>query len=651
VRWFCTHKLAWNASNPFPHRLFRWRGRCGSELLALMTAPIGTDGDPLAMERQRILWQQVSGCEETLWLPGVGDHGGGPTAAMLEQLALWQHQPAAAPQRHGTLRAHLARLEPLAASLPVWRDELYLELHRGCATSRPDQKRHNRSLERLLREAEVALALRRPLTDAPPPDWRPLLFQQFHDILPGTSVPEVFDQAGPQWRRARRQARRQRDAALGAGRQRRERQPWRVMQLQPLPAAARTVRLPGGAWSLRESGQPLPAQPAPGGGVWLQLPGIAGIDDLLLERAACGEEYGGAATAAAVRHPVHLRRLEDAAGPRWRLGNGLVAAVIGPAGVEQVDADDPAHPLLTAPLAWRRWGDRGEYWDAWDIAADYRDHPLGWSWDGMPRWVERGPLCSRFVWRGHCGASPVRLDGRLLAGSPALELTLRVEWRQLHELLRLEIPLAGPAARWASDTPGGVIERPARPVNAREEARWEVPAVSWIASVRDDGGLAVLLDGPQGVSGSAAELGVSLLRAPTWPDPGADNGLQRLRLALMPTPAGWRQAAVPDQARRLREPLWCRPVEDPPFGWQALPPLPPDLQLVDLHRAEDGSDALILVVQNLGPCRRRLDLPAPWRRLERLRRLDQPEPAPASADPLLLLPWQMGIWRWRPPQG
>ena len=90
VHWFCTHKLAWNSTNPFPHRLFRWRSRCGSEVLALMTAPIGTDGDPVAMETYRLAWQQATGVAEALWLPGVGDHGGGPTAEMLEQLELWQ---------------------------------------------------------------------------------------------------------------------------------------------------------------------------------------------------------------------------------------------------------------------------------------------------------------------------------------------------------------------------------------------------------------------------------------------------------------------------------------------------------------------------------------------------------------------------------
>lgn len=638
VRWFCTHKLFWNASNPFPHRLFRWRSRCGAEVLALMTAPIGTDGDPVAMERYRLAWQAASGVEAALWLPGVGDHGGGPTAEMLEQLRLWQQQPEAAPQRHGSLRAYLAELEPLAPRLPVWRDELYLELHRGCATSRPDQKRHNRTLERLLREADLAGAL---AGDAPEPaDWGPLLFQQFHDILPGTSIPEVFEQAEPQWRSARRRACRQRDRALhawlGGG------PDWWVAQLQPLPARARTLRVPPGAWS--HGGINLPAQAARGGGQWVQLPALAGVEARPLGRTPALAPPGSssAENAAALEAPVWVEG--------WRCGNGLVSFALGPGGLEQL-WDGASRPQLAAPLAWRRYADRGEFWDAWDIAASYREHPLEWTWQGEPTWLERGPLCTRFVWRGHCGASAVRLEGRLLANTPWLELILSVDWRQRHELLRLEIPLAAPAERWAADTSGGVLERPAQAVTAREQARWEVPAISWLASVAAGGGLAVLLDGPQGVSASPEQLGVSLLRAPTWPDPGADNGQQRLRLALLPCSSGWSPAQVPQQAVAFREPLWLRPAvaQGRPERRQALPPLGEGLLLLGCRPSGEGG-AVVLTVQNCSAARRRLELGSAWQLLERLDGLDQPllpSQAPGG-DPWLLAPWALGFWRIGP---
>ena len=643
VRWFCTHKLFWNATNPFPHRLFRWRARCGAEVLALMHAPIGTDGDPLAMERQRLAWQAATGLAETLWLPGVGDHGGGPTAEMLEQLELWQQQPDAARQHHGSLRSHLAALERHAPQLPVWRDELYLELHRGCATTRPDQKRHNRSLERLLREADLASALLAPRPGAA--DWRPLLFQQFHDILPGTSVPEVFEQAEAPWRQARRQARRQRDQALAgwlaaadagaspvpvrpvAG------TPWWAVQLQPLQPRRRTLRLPPGAW--RAAGHSLPQQPAAAGGCWVQLPPLAGVQALGLERGGDGLTPAAPGGPAAIEQPLWCRGR--------RAGNGLISLELGPQGVQQL-WDGQGQPQLAAPLQWCRYADRGEFWDAWDLATDYRRHPLPWTWQGEPHWLEQGPLCVSFVWRGAVGASPVRLIGRLLAGQPWLELCLSVDWRQRHELLRLELPLAQPAQRWASDTSGGVIERPALALTAREQARWEAAAISWSAACGSRGALALLLDGPQGVSAQPDRLGVSLLRGATWPDPAADHGWQRQRLALLPCAEGWRQAAVPDQATAFREPLWLRPAAGASSGPgpSALPPLPAGVQLLGLRPLADGAVALAVV--NLTPCRQRLNLGATWRLSGRLDGLDQPQPA-AQPGPPLLAPWALGFWR------
>jgi alpha-mannosidase len=684
VRWFCTNKLAWNASHPFPHRLFRWRGRCGAEVLALMTAPIGTDGDPEAMERHRLDWRRTTGLEQALWLPGVGDHGGGPTAEMLEQLALWQGRAGAAPQRHGTLRHYLAGLEPLAARLPVWRDELYLELHRGCATSRPDQKRHNRTLERLLREADLARALAPTSAASPLPalPWRDLLFQQFHDILPGTSIPEVFEQAEPQWRRARRQTRQERDHALRAWLGAVPQAPdpaggtaWWLAQLQPLPSAPLTLRLPPGRWLLQRGGvlEALPQQPATAGGTWVQTPGPAGLGGLALRRQVGRQAAADPAASASpppsaapppVPAPVQVRP-DPGRGPGcWRLANGLLAVDLGPAGVEQI-RDAAGEPQLSGPLAWCRYRDRGEFWDAWDLAADYRDHPLPWRWSGEHEWLERGPLSAAFRWRGHCGDSPLRLDGRLRAGCPWLELTLSVHWHQRHELLRLEVPLAWPAVRWAADTSGGVLERPAEVCTERERSRWEVPAIGWMAAMGAPGsaaaggsaGLAVLLRGPQGVSAEPARLGVSLLRGPTWPDPSADNGWQRQTLALMPCREGWRQAGVPAEAIRLREPLWWSPapaIPAPPAAateepLPGLPPLEPDLQLIAL--APDPEPGVVrLSVQNLGPCRRRLDPGAAWRLLERLdglfgNALDGYESAGLAESVDRIDPWALAFWR------
>ena len=601
VRWFCTHKLAWNADNPFPHRLFRWRARGRSELHSLMLPPIGRRADPVEMLDEQRAWHQATGLEAALWIPGVGDHGGGPTEELLEQIELWEGQAAALPTRAGTVREFLAELEQGDQAWPVWRDELFLELHRGCATSRPDQKRHNRTLERLLREADAVSALLAIAgRDSGSSDWRPLLFQQFHDILPGTSIPEVFDQAEPVWRSARRQARQERDRRLARlPRPEDTAAVWSWWGLQPLAFWSPLVRLPAGSWST--DAVSLPQQNAAAGGTWVQLPRQHGICSVPLRR-----EPGLTSCAAEPRQAVVITSLGPGA---WRVGNGLIELDVSAAGLLAL-RDRDGRDQLSSSLQLERYRDRGEFWDAWDLAADYRSQPLGVLCTDSLEWLDQGPLVAHLVLRRQLGASCMRLDLRLKADTPWLELICGIDWRQTHELLRLELPLATPAVRIAADTSGGVIERPAAPMTAREQARWEVPVISWFASqsAAPGGGMAVLLDGPQGVDWSSDRLGISLLRGPTWPDPSADQGWHRQRLALMPFAGSWSDAGVSQAAIAFREPGWCADLPAEQRQW--FPSLPLPLTPVGLERHADGC---VLKLLNSGSARCRWTPGAGWR--------------------------------------
>ena len=601
VRWFCTHKLAWNADNPFPHRLFRWRARGRSELHSLMLPPIGRRADPVEMLDEQRAWHQATGLEAALWIPGVGDHGGGPTEELLEQIELWEDQAAALPTRAGTVREFLTELEQGDQAWPVWRDELFLELHRGCATSRPDQKRHNRTLERLLREADAVSALLAIAgRDSGSSDWRPLLFQQFHDILPGTSIPEVFDQAEPVWRSARRQARQERDRRLARlPRPEDAAAVWSWWGLQPLAFWSPLVRLPAGSWSTEAVS--LPQQNAAAGGTWVQLPRQHGICSVPLRR-----EPGLTSCAAEPRQAVVITSLGAGA---WRVGNGLIELDVSSAGLLAL-RDRDGRDQLSSSLQLERYRDRGEFWDAWDLAADYRSQPLGVLCTDSLEWLDQGPLVAHLVLRRQLGASCMRLDLRLKADTPWLELICGIDWRQTHELLRLELPLATPAVRIAADTSGGVIERPAAPMTAREQARWEVPVISWFASqsAAPGGGMAVLLDGPQGVDWSSDRLGISLLRGPTWPDPSADQGWHRQRLALMPFAGSWSDAGVSQAAIAFREPGWCADLPAEQRQW--FPSLPLPLTPVGLERHADGC---VLKLLNSGSARCRWTPGAGWR--------------------------------------
>ena len=624
VRWFCTHKLAWNAQVPFRHRLFRWRSRGGAELQALMLPPIGTDANPAAIEAEQKSFLAATGVDVALWTPGVGDHGGGPTAECLEQLALWDGHPQVTPRRASTVRAYLQHLEPLASSLPVWRDELYLDLHRGCSTTRPDQKRHNRSLERLLREADLSAALLslqlgRHASEAA--DWTTLLFQQFHDILPGTSIPEVFDQAEPLWRQSRRQASAKRDRQLlSLLRAPSNSAHWVWCGLQPLARWSPVLRLPRGEWS--SEAQQLPTQLGSSGGSWVQLPAQPGVAAVPLQRRSDSEVTENSLdSSVAVRNPVQVTSTPNGG---VRFSNGHLTAELGNGGLMQL-WDRSGVPQLSSPLALHRFQDQGEFWDAWDIASDYREHPLpvDWQLDSLEI-VETGPLVARALVRARVGGSAIRFDCQLRADCPWLELTYSVVWSQVHELLRVEVPLAEPAVRWAADTSGGVLERPARVHTPGEQMRWEVPVISWFASETKapGGGLAVLLDGPQGVDVAPNRMGVSLLRGPTWPDPSADQGLHRQRLALMPAPSGWSRTGIPQAAIAFREPGWCRPAAlEHAATW--IPPMPQELVPVAIEESKSaGSSASVagsITIRVLNPsARRQVWAPSGWsvRRLQ-----------------------------------
>ena len=155
-------------------------------------------------------------------------------------------------------------------------------------------------------------------------------------------------------------------------------------------------------------------QPAPGGGQWVQLEGIAGIGCVELRRQCGGgsrdsgpaqlpSSHSGSGDPLPLQHPVVLEPAPDLGPGRWRLGNGLVTAVVGPGGVEQL-LDRHGAAQLAAPLTWRRCSDRGEFWDAWDLAPADRRCPLPWLWQEAPKWIEAGPLCGRFRLRRHLGA-------------------------------------------------------------------------------------------------------------------------------------------------------------------------------------------------------------------------------------------------------
>ncbi|MEO0854914.1 MAG: alpha-mannosidase, partial [Cyanobacteria bacterium J06648_11] len=158
---FATQKLAWNDTNAFPHQWFWWQGLDGSKILAHCSSEIGQAIEPEAIASFMAKQENHHDLREGLWLYGVGDHGGGPTADMLDIGREWAQSDLFFTVNAATSERFfdIARKALDSEALPVWNDELFLELHRGVHTTKAEQKRQNREVEMLLRNTEILSAI------------------------------------------------------------------------------------------------------------------------------------------------------------------------------------------------------------------------------------------------------------------------------------------------------------------------------------------------------------------------------------------------------------------------------------------------------------------------------------------------------------
>ncbi|KAI7258265.1 putative alpha-mannosidase I, partial [Hortaea werneckii] len=209
VRYFMTTKLGWNDTNLFPYDLFHWVGIDGTALLSYMNHGVNENTLPKDIHEHWQSYREKAVHSEQMLLYGHGDGGGGVTREMLEYISrseLMVGQPAST---YSTAADFFAGIEQAKPELPVWQGDLYLELHRGTYTTHARNKRNNRKAEILYREAELwqTLAGSRLQTDrseevaqALHKGWKLILLNQFHDIIPGSSIPEVYQTSDKEYR-------------------------------------------------------------------------------------------------------------------------------------------------------------------------------------------------------------------------------------------------------------------------------------------------------------------------------------------------------------------------------------------------------------------------------------------------------------------
>lgn len=625
---FFTYKLNWNETNDFPHDLFVWEGIDGSRVVAHTFENPGTDynGD-LAPRDLHGTWRNFAGKRkhpESLFSFGWGDGGGGPSEKMLENYARLRVFPAMP-------RLKMARVDDFFLSLPEnglprWVGELYLELHRGTLTTQAKVKKLNREAEHRLLEAE-AFATLAALAGAPYPArrlerlWKTTLLNQFHDILPGSSISEVYKDAHRELSEAGVSAAETRDLALrelagggdpGPG--------TRVVvgnaALHPRPL---TAVLPVGAGVADADGGRVPTQPTAEGLLVhapdREVPGLGWTSLTLLEDAP-----EAAAPAPGVR--------AGAVGGGAFIENGLLRVEIGADGTLHRVHDREAGREVLDGRGNQLWAhaDKPANWDAWDVDQDYElegEEVLGVEDVGV---IEDGPLRAAVRVERRFRGSSISQTYKLLAGSRRLDVETRVGWHERQVLLRALFPVTVRSHEATFETMYGAVRRPTHRNTSWDGARFEVCAHRFADLSEPGYGVALLNDGKYGHSARDNVLGLSLLRGPLYPDPLADEGEHRFTYSLFPHPGDWTEAGVAREALALNSPLVPLPADagrapETPF----VQAEGVELALGSLKRAEDGRGFVLRLYEPHGARGRcRLRFASPVAAAERVNLLEEP---------------------------
>ncbi|MEJ0027121.1 MAG: alpha-mannosidase [Rhizomicrobium sp.] len=564
---FLTQKLSWNRFTVPPHHSFRWRGIDGSEVLTHFP-PSDTYNSMCSIEEMRYHaanYKDADRSAEALYLFGYGDGGGGPDAVMIESLRRTGDLlgvPRAATRDPNDF---YDRLEREADDFATIEGELYFEYHRGTYTSQAEVKRLNRLIEGRLQTLDLlctaSLVVGKPAPSRPEVEalWRVLLVNQFHDILPGSSIGEVYV-------RARKE----------------------LAELAERTEALSQKLLDG----LSRGSDAMPFNPT----------GFA------RDEIAAGPHGRLQRVVAA---PFSAGRIEDAPqGVRVEdagdivLDNGRLRAVLnrGGAVLSLTHLASGREALAGKANRFVLFDDRPTEYEAWDIDPFALETGRECAPAGRCEIVARGPLRAEVRFEHPIGGkSRLTQTVRLDASADQLEFDTEIDWHERRTLLKAAFPLAAKAPRATYETMYGAVERPTHANTDADLAQYEVPGHRWADLSEPGFGVSLLTDSRYGYSTLGNVMSLSLLRGTESPDRTADIGIHRLRYALYPHAGDWRAAATVARAACFNRPLlWAKGMPAAILSEPLVSAEPANVVIDTIKPAEDGKGWIVRLYESSG---------------------------------------------------
>ncbi|MGB9028908.1 MAG: glycoside hydrolase family 38 C-terminal domain-containing protein [Acidobacteriaceae bacterium] len=635
VDYFVTQKMEWNDTNKLPFKLFWWESPDGSKVLTYFPHDYAnTNLNPVRLSVDLAKAREFApGMTDMMDLFGVGDHGGGPTRAMLDEGLHWMPNSKIVPKMEfGTAQPWFSAVEKQLApqspewdyrsiaqgyhepppvdgaiDIPTWKSELYFEYHRGVFTTQAQHKRNMRESSEWALNAEKYASLawldgRDYPGDALTEDWKKITFNQFHDLAAGSGIGVIYQDAQKDYDAVRWSTNEISAKALktiAAHIDTRVSLGVPVLVFNPL-AWARSgnvtvdVQMPSTTADVSvvdSRGVVLPS-------MVLSKDAATSTFHLLLEARdvpSLGYE---------VLHVVPGKKpfASDLKVSGTTLENAALRVVVDPqtgcitslydkkAGFETLAKGACGNEL-------EAFKDTPKDYDAWNIDPGTLDQPpMRITEADSVQVMEHGPMRASIRVARHWQNSKFVQDLVLDAGSDQVVVMNDIDWHETHVLLKAAFALSATSPFATYEIPYGTIQRPATRNNSWEKAQFEVGAQRWADLGNAHHGFSLINESKYGYDGVGNLLRLTLLRSPVWPDPNADRGEHHFSFALYPHAGDWKQAMTVRHGFNFNYHLHAMQVEahtgSLPTEHSFVGITPEDVVLTAMKKAED-SNALV----------------------------------------------------------
>jgi alpha-mannosidase len=597
IKYFMTTKLAWNQINKVPYDTMMWRGIDGSEIFTHLITTLGvgqSEADFFTtyngmLHPDAILggWHRYQNKDinnDILIAFGYGDGGGGPTREMLETSKRMEKGIRGIPKvRQEFAGNYFEELEERVEgnkSLPVWEGELYFEYHRGTYTSMGRNKRSNRRCEQLLMDAEL-LEVLTGTSEKEEMDkiWRTVLLNQFHDILPGSSIAEVYEVTKKEYAeiesRLAEMIAEKLNLLMDGGQD-------KISVFNTLGFDRNDVVSLGdchAAALIDESGKIYPVQETAQGAVAYitDIPAKGGKTLQLLDTVK--EE--------ASRIQITENGIET---PFYRISideNGLFTSIYDKECDREVLKAGEKGNLL------RMYEDKPMHYDCWDIDMYYSEK----YWDAEKadkiQWIEEGPVRATLEIQRTISNSVIKQEIHFYADSRRIDFSTWVDWKEHQHLLKVHFPVNIHSDEATFEVQFGNLKRKIHGNTSWDEARFESCGQKWMDISEGHYGVSLLNDCKYGYSAKDSNIALTLIKSGIEPNKTADQEEHVFTYALYPHKEMWSAAGTVQEAYKLNQPAYATKGELKNTGKSFISTDKDNIIIETVKPAENGDGMIV----------------------------------------------------------